>query len=102
MVLLIERYVCEPSISAGSWSVGIPTGGGMKLCPNTGERSERGFGYLWLSKLLWQFGQQKIATTASHEGSAKRTEMTCGLRRAMSRSMFGTSSFKFFLSERIV
>ena len=60
--------------------------GGMKLCPNTGERSERGFGYLWLSKLLWQFGQQKIASTASHEGSDKRTEMTCGLRWKLSKN----------------
>ena len=73
----------------------------MKLCPNTGEHSEHGFGHLWLSKLLWQFGQQKIATTASHEGSVKRTEMTCGLRWKMSKSMFGTSRLNAAICGRI-
>ena len=50
MVLLIERVMRQPSISAGSWSVGIPTGG-LELCPNTGEYNEHGFGNGGLSKI---------------------------------------------------
>jgi hypothetical protein len=31
---------------------------------------------------------KQLTTTASYEGSDKRTEMTCGLRRILSKSKF--------------
>ena len=57
MVLLIEKILCQPSMSAGSWSVGIPTGGYKTLSNHRRAQASLGLEHKLLSKLLGQFGQ---------------------------------------------
>jgi hypothetical protein len=86
MVLLIERYMCQPSMSAGSWSVGIPTGG-IKLCPITGEHRRA---WDWRTSCcqncLGNLDNSCFTSTASHVLSSQRSKMNCCLRRILSKS----------------